>query len=156
MGKKILQKPSKIVKESQDYNACRDYIENKYKCDIRDFGGFYKHPKKNDALLKKLCVKHGHPYELIRNGFSPSHPDSDKLMISVRNVFDEYEKLQPPYQDFWHWIVENNSINNGGYFQLSNYDFETCEEDFQKTILEYFLSEFGEGENRRVEFYVEW
>jgi hypothetical protein len=60
-------------------------------------------------------------------------------------------------KDFWgsFVILMAPNIENGSYFQMSN-EWLIGSEDWQKEILEHYLSEFGTGENRIIEFYAIW
>lgn len=68
----------------------------------------------------------------------------------------ENDPSNPPYCDFWHWVVDTFSVHNGCDICFSNDWLEGNLEDWQKEILEHYLSEFGSGPNREVEFRVEW
>ena len=64
-----------------------------------------------------------------------------------------------PYQDFWHFVCDFANPNNGSYFTMDNFWLDKkygAKEEWQRTIIEYYLSEFGEGKNREIEFYVWW
>lgn len=97
-----MKKPTKKTFIAYDFSECRDYINKKYKCNIRDF---------------------------------------------ARSTGEGKE-----YQDFWHWICNTYSPNNGSFLTFSRED--DTEKDWQRTILNYFLDEFGE--NDEVIFYVDW
>ena len=61
-----------------------------------------------------------------------------------------------PYEDFWHFILDNTDINNGSYFYLSEdwaEDFD--DDDFRKIIMHYYMEEFGEGYGE-IYFWVAW
>ena len=60
--------------------------------------------------------------------------------------------------DFWGdfvVLVMAPHITNGSFFQMTN-EWLIGSEDWQREILERYLSEFGTGENRVIDFYVAW
>lgn len=61
-----------------------------------------------------------------------------------------------PYQDFWHWVCDICCPENGGTITLSDYLLDSCKEPWQREILERYLSEFGEGQDRSCTFVTEW
>ncbi len=146
-----MDKPVAKPKSTLDWHECVKYIEHKYNITVRDFADRHtaKGKQRYEEILKGLCEKYDIPYKDINK---PKPEESERRIA----LFKEYESVMPPYQDFWHWIVDNRDIRNGSYFTLSNEDFEDIEEDWQKTILEYVLAEFGKGDNREVEFYAWW
>lgn len=60
------------------------------------------------------------------------------------------------FASFWHWVCDNFEVNNGSTITFGNWDLGRAEENWQKTILEYYLKEFGEGPDREVTFEVSW
>lgn len=63
-----------------------------------------------------------------------------------------------PYQNFWHWVVEqDDTIHNDAYFTMCEWWGEGAE-DWQRVILGYYLAEFGDGEpgDRSISFNVWW
>ena len=108
---KVMKKPVQYTKTYYDYHECRDYICDKYKCDIDNFANKKYTGKPND----------------------------------------------PPFQCFWHFVIDKTNCSNGTTFPMSNeWLKESKPNDWQKTVIEYFLSEFGKGKNREIEFYVSW
>ncbi len=61
-----------------------------------------------------------------------------------------------PYQDFWHWVVDVCGVTNGGTITFSNDLLSSCKEPWQAEILERYLAEFGEGDDRSCTFLTEW
>ena len=66
------------------------------------------------------------------------------------------------YQNFWHWIIRENEINNGGYFYLdtrplSDYAEKHWHENpaFVNEILALIDKEFPEADGEMY-FYVSW
>jgi len=69
-------------------------------------------------------------------------------------------KADAPFQCFWHFILEVSNLSDGSffysYFYMNNDWLDMAEEEWQKEILEQYLSEFGEGKDSEIKFYVEW
>jgi hypothetical protein len=108
-----MKKPKKrAMVVAYNWHECVQYIEKKYKIDIRDYAGKFKCKWNNGELGE-----------------------------------------EKPYQDFWHWVVQNKDVNNGSVVTLSSYDYTECE-DWQQQILTFFLKEFGKG--KEATFWVEW
>lgn len=114
-----MDKPIKHTRTYFDYHECRDYLQEKYRYDERDYAGYHTNGK----------------------------IDSSK-----------------PYQDFWVDVILNLAYNVGNetFFEMNDeWLDENCydTEDWQRTIIEYYLSEFGEADSdgfRSINFWVEW
>jgi hypothetical protein len=76
---------------------------------------------------------------------------------SASEFYNDLMKSEPPYQDFWHFVCDQTEIHNGGTFVMSD-EWMDCAEDWQKEILERYLSEFGTNSYgcREIEFEVSW
>jgi len=87
--------------------------------------------------------------------------------LSERKGYRKNSNHNSPYDIFWHFVVDRSSLNNGTFWYMDNnwlnwfdYRYDTPERvkyaDKIKPILEEFLAEFGEGENRSIYFKAEW
>lgn len=84
---------------------------------------------------------------------------SKKLGKDIRNFAGCKFKVRgkdAPYQDFWHFLIDILNPSRGGFIHLSNEWLDNCTEPWHKEIMEAFLVEFGEGENRECEFHTDW
>jgi hypothetical protein len=82
-----------------------------------------------------------------------------KYGYDERNYADHKFTGKPddaPYQDFWHFVIEMTNLNNGTFIYMNNDWLESAKEPWQKEIIEHYLSEFGKGKNREVQFFVAW
>jgi|GEM_PF-2422786 len=75
---------------------------------------------------------------------------------NLRNVAGKsYDPKSPdykkPYQDFWHFIVNYYDVHNGSTFTIFSEMLENAK-DWQKTIIQAFIDEFGDN----AEYWVEW
>jgi hypothetical protein len=91
-----------------------------------------------------------------------AHWIEKKYNVNLRNYAGRKftgESDDPPYQDFWHSIVNHNEIHNGSFFW---FDIEWWKEnkstpDWEKEILKMFESEFGEFiDDGAIKFWVDW
>jgi hypothetical protein len=106
-----IKKPTKKTTKFLDYIECRNYLNQKYKCDQDNYAG---------------CN------------------------------YGTDGKASAPFQCFWHFIIEISNLSNGSFFYMNYEWLDMAEEDWQKEILERYLSEFGEGKDREIKFYVSW
>ena len=68
----------------------------------------------------------------------------------------DYEGNNTADQDFWHFLCDMCEINNGGFIYFNDNYIDDCKEDWQKTIMGYILSEFGEGLRKECKFKTDW
>ena len=142
-----MNKPKLKTKSYLDWSECSKYLEEKYKFQMRDFAGLWKWTgQKTEQIYEEM-------------GY-PKGSDKNKLPVQIQakcNIIyrKKFEKDEPPYQDFWHYICDTQTPNNGDTIYFSNQGLEGIL-DWQKTILEYILTEFGQGEERECEFEVSW
>jgi len=83
----------------------------------------------------------------------------NKYKVDLRNYAGKKftgKPDDPPYQDFWHYIVDSGDVSNGCFFYLDLYYIDGCT-DWQKEILKMFKDEFEEYiEGTCIEFWVDW
>jgi len=97
--------------------------------------------------------KHGYKEQDYAGMFSPENKTGDFSETLINTDI--------PYQNFWHFITNRTEIHNGCFLIMDNDWLNTeiyghAKEEWQRTIIEYYLSEFGEGDNREINFYVSW
>jgi hypothetical protein len=64
-----------------------------------------------------------------------------------------------PYQDFWHWIIDQNEISNGCWMHLPDWEYYMVTdaantEPWKKEIMQYFKDFLGNDYHERL--WVEW
>jgi len=60
------------------------------------------------------------------------------------------------YQDFWHWILDQNDIHNGCQFHLRFGDLST-QPSWVQQIASYIIAEFPEvGSDDGLDLWVDW
>lgn len=133
-----MKKPKKITREVYDYFECRNYIEEKYNIDTEDYSDLKKYfnPSERKFRLMKICEDLKIDYKTIEGHTL----EENRLLL----------KYKPKYQDFWGWICEGGGLCNGGTIVLTS-EAETTE-DWQRTILDLFIKEFGDNQ----EYLTEW
>jgi hypothetical protein len=131
-----LKKPQKKTSKYFDYGECRDFINKKYHIDIDDYANHF-------ASSNKWCKDRG---ELPAN--CPPGCSSSQLAKSQAQ-FARYQSdvaagkwQEPPFQCFWHFILDACGIGNGSEFWMDGLD---PKEAWQQEILDLFLKEFGSG-----------
>ena len=75
---------------------------------------------------------------------------SKKLGYDLRDVAGKYKGKHAnyeeiPYLDFWHWLIENTEIHNGGSFYLPEPEWVKAE-PWVLTILQEFYDIVGDDE----------
>lgn len=148
MKNKIIPvKPKKSKKDAYSYIACSDYLEQKYGYDERDYGGCSKY---QNACKKETDEKFG------ENGWWTEKPEKyTKEQKKALNYYEKLMKKEPPYLDFWHFILDHHDIHNGSYFTMDKELMEDAE-DWQKEILQHYFDEFDPKDTGEIEFWVAW
>lgn len=62
-----------------------------------------------------------------------------------------------PYQDFWHWIMDQNEVSNGSWIHLPEWEYFMNNKDtepWKKEIMQYFKEFLGDDYDERL--WVEW
>lgn len=62
-----------------------------------------------------------------------------------------------PYQDFWHWLCDQNEVHNGCFIHLPEWEYFMNNEDtepWKKEIMQYFKDFLKEDYDERL--WVEW
>jgi hypothetical protein len=135
------------VKEVFNYNEMADHINKKFNVYIDDFAGRYHLPGNKKAPCWFL--------EWTKKTYGVKDMD-DLGKIQKNDItkyyhwFDEYrynyEKDEPPYQNFWHFILDalGGEISNGHNQEINFVDLkDIATEDWQHKVLDMFIEEFG-------------
>lgn len=80
----------------------------------------------------------------------------DKLGYDIRDVnscsdYDFADPNRPKYLDYWHYIINNQEVHNGGTIYIDKYMLEFGE-DWQNKITQCFIDEFGDEQ----EYWTDW
>lgn len=73
---------------------------------------------------------------------------NDTYKIDIRDYAGKFKapliSSNVPYQDFWHFVLDNYSISNGIVLPLNFEDLkDLAEQSWQKDICDMFIKEFG-------------
>lgn len=64
---------------------------------------------------------------------------------------------QPPYQDFWHEIIDRCDARNDSYFHIHRTEFCDGGEPWIQDIVDLIFEHFGEhADDNSIQFYVWW
>lgn len=131
MTKKPSTKPRLQKRELLDYNECVRWIEKKYKIQTRDYAS--KHDYFDD-----WCNAEGLP----KKDADGNDRNSSQIFWKQYQKHPKGAKIEPPYQDFWHWIVDGHQINNGCIFSLTMDYKDAYNPSWVNEILKMFHDEF--------------
>lgn len=150
-----MDKPQKHTIQYYDYHEVSRYLEQKYGYSERDFAGMFTYQRN---LMKMVDEKFG---DESWKHVAPAVANEQQTAAIAYHQELKQSIPEPPYQDFWHFVLSRTEIHNGGMFTMSDIWFDGVSEleDWQKQILEYYLSEFGEDngyDEREILFKVSW
>jgi len=135
-----MEKPQLKTKTYYDYSELRDYLQAKYKVNLRDFAKSHLH-------FGQWHKKRGLPK------LDPVGKDmgSSQIWFAEYKADPEGEATRPPYQSFWRWMVEQHEIRRGGILRFRPGQILKEERDehpeFVITILDWIREEFGDTFN---------
>jgi hypothetical protein len=151
-------KPKKKTRSYYDYDEIIDYIEKKYKIDVRDYANSVKH---NIELTKKFVNETG----IKVNGDTKfTSPEYLKFLDWVKTNKFEVDK---PYLDFWHWLIDHffNGAGTGSveYLPVNKDVVKESYPDAPDWVLEifgYLEKEFGDlakkEDEGRIPVMLDW
>lgn len=133
-----MTKPKPKTRATLDFSECTDFIENKYNIDTRDFA-------RSHHQFGEWCAAIGE---------APATCPPDATEEQIKASQEQYGRFKAdiasgkivdrPYQDFWHWLIDNADVRRGGTLELDEEMGEGAE-PWQKEILGLYLKEFGTG-----------
>jgi hypothetical protein len=141
-------KPIKQTKVVYNYNRLEDLINEKYNIYINDFAGKYHLPGNKKAPHWFLeWTKKAYGIKDIDELGQIQIDDRAKYGHWLEEYRDNYEKDEPPYQNFWHFILDGvfGEIANGSIEDVNFVDLKIAvKEPWQLKILDMFIAEFGD------------
>ena len=156
-----MKKPRKHTRSLHDYSECNDYIEKKYGINTRDYAGLFG--PEYDKRTKQACQDVGVDYaDLVEDlaGKDNKDPEVQRKLENRKKVYARQKEIEPPYQDFWHWIIDACGVENGGTIVLGEDMIEEDEKElWYAKILNLFLKEFGKKNSEgflEAEFETSW
>lgn len=87
-----IAKPALDAQGRVRYEDAITYLENKYDFDSRDFSG-------SQSYYAKWCKKHG-------KRPNPSAVADQQSQWSEYCAAPDGEQAEPPYENFWHWLLD--------------------------------------------------
>jgi len=141
-------KPIKQTKVVYNYNRLEDLINEKYNIYINDFAGKYHLPSNKKAPNWFLeWTKKAYGIKDIDELGQIQIDDRAKYGHWLEEYRDNYEKDEPPYQNFWHFIhddVHGGEISNGCIHEINFVELkDIAKEDWQHKIIDMFIMECG-------------
>jgi hypothetical protein len=133
-----MEKPGYVKKSFYDYHDIIKYVEEKYNFQSRDYAKkfpyFYAWAQAKGYTNRKLDP-------------AGKNLGSSQIWMSEFRADPEGEAKQPPYEDFWHFVLhKDEEIKRDGfttmYVKEWIEDIETPE--FARTICTYLQKEFGD------------
>ena len=135
-----MKKPKLKTKTYYDYSELRAYLQAKYKVNLHDFAKAHRH-------FGQWHKKRGLP-QIDPAG---DNMGSSQIWFAEYKVDPEGEATRPPYQNFWHWMIEQHEIRRGGILRFRPGQILKEERDehpeFVLTILGWIREEFGDTFN---------
>lgn len=170
-----MKKPQKQIKPSYIWDEAIKYLENKYNFNHHDYLGTFG---ANRITRLKEIKKELEINDADLEGYLDIHNRTDSEVIrklAVRNkLYKENVLRDPIHLDFWEQLCDIKNVSHSRYIPFSlddlDQDYSYVDEVFNtyggkdeshdgkwvNTIIGYILEEFGEGENKVCEFFVNW
>ncbi len=140
-----MEKPQPKTWTYYDYHDLVEYLQTKYKANLHDFAKSHRH-------FGQWCDRKGLPKT------DPEGKDrsSSQVWFAEYKADPEGEATCPPYQNFWHWMIERYESRRGGMTHFCPKQILEEESDehpeFVLTILGWLCEEFGDA----FSVYTDW
>ena len=144
----MTKKPTPKTKKVYDYEEMKKHIEETFNVYIDDYAGKYHLPgnKKAPDWVLEWCIKY-HGIKDMDDLCNIQKEDKTRYSKLFNEYRDNHQKNEPPYQNFWHFILDDvcGEINSGETKSLSFKYLKDndAKEQWQKDILDMFIKEFG-------------
>jgi len=146
-----MKKPRKQIKTAWDYHEIVNYVQQKHNVDLRDFAGKFHGIHSFDAWCDSKGYGKIDPEGKTRG--------SSQVWCAEHKVdIERGHWYEPPYQDFWHWLLDVCEIRNGCYFYLPISYFKVKKPlENQKWIVKILkMFEEFKDEDGKVFCWVSW
>ena len=176
-------RPTIVTQSQLDWHEVQGYIEDKYDIDIRGYGkpknphqifesegngNVYASPQNYGGKYYAWIDGKGEKVEVTKDIY-----DEELVKYSTLNKkFAEWKKEtygeEPPYMDFWHYLIEcNNDVSHGSFVTIPKVEYKcpnseigkgTEWEGWVQKITDLIFEEFGEyaDDEYGLEVWVEW
>lgn len=134
-----------------DYHQMIHFVEDKYSILVRDSGKQRIHQAKAKAEGDKICPD--------GSWFRAYPKDYTELQQKANDVYVKIMEDEPPYLDYWHWLLDNDFASGMG--SLNGSTQYICLEqspekpDWVNKINQLIYDEFGEYCEKGKELEVE-
>lgn len=143
-----MKKPRKRAQKRYDYLECSRYLEQKY--------GYLERDYARQGEFFQRCVRATNK-KFSKNGWFETPPvDASPEQLEAIAYFDELMKAEPPYQDFWHFLLKHCAINGNGCDFTMSIELMEVAEPWQQEILRHYFDEFDPKGSREIQFHVWW
>jgi hypothetical protein len=142
-----------------DFMPFMNALEEEHSFSYHDCAGKYKwiHNRQNE-----LCKEWDIDYS-VWGKIKPSEmTGKDKEFYEVYQEEVHDETKQPPYQDFWHWLLDNDfcELHRGGFNYLSFWSIDDDETpEWVKRVLELIKDAVKDNpayDGESLNCYVDW
>ena len=152
--------PSEEVKKPLDFIQMKNWIDEKYGINSRDYGGKYAKCPNWAQVASTNGVSLERAEGLYKTPPIEITDPVEKAAYEAASAAVKNHCENTPYLDFWHFQIDLfRNFSNDSYQTLNlKYQLEACEEDWQKEIAQLWLDEFGEymNEEGEVFLWVSW
>lgn len=170
-----------------DYNKMIETIESKHSVDVRDYAGLFSSKDNKEGHLKlyervtgdfmpfgdncypDISGRNKGGYTVIRNG-KRREATKDEYNEDFKKIHDQYQRYQlwsvenpqPPYLDYWHWLLENSlyGVVNGckRFWDVKEIAEDKTNPAWVIEITNFIIEEFKENisEDGTLEIYIDW
>lgn len=130
-------------------------LEKAYGFEHRDMGGKYKHQREAKEVADKIDGSDG--------WYTTRPADYNEKQKEASDVYHELLKSSPPYQDVWHWLLDNDFDEFQRGSDNNYLSFSSLEEEETPEYVKVFLRAVQEvvkdhpaydGED--VRFHIDW
>jgi hypothetical protein len=144
-----MPKPTPVTHHAYKYIEMEKHINEKFNVYIDDFAGCYQLPGGVKAPSRFLEWTKQTDGVKDMEDLCRIQKEENSRYVKLHFAYEsERHKYEPPYQNFWHFILDDvffGDIPNGCIKSMNFNDIksEYAKEDWQIKILDMFIEEFG-------------
>lgn len=171
-----MRKPHKKfpIEALYNYNEIINYIEKKYNINTREYGRdpneshFEKYQRITGDKAIVSPIYHKDHYQIYRDRKYITST-KEKYDEDFKFIYDQYKRYQewckknpePPYLDYWHWLLENSFYSPQNGTKETIYVKEILDNDnpeWVKQITQMIYDEFSEdlNDDGSLNVWIEW
>lgn len=136
-----------------DFDQTIEFINNKYKIDLRDLYGRFDKAQR-ESFLKHWCNEKDIDYDWMKVYSSNSEIEERKFLLFKQ--FENWLEENFSYINFVDWVFDYYKPGNNSIFSidLDQKESEDCPRKI-RDVLDILLKEFKPPRNE-IEFYINW